>query len=69
MLLADHDWEARDGNVSVDPDASKIIDAPLSEMVSRAEKHDTSLRGIHRVSAIRWPGEGPATPRVVGPFP
>jgi len=38
---ADHDWEARGGNVRVDTDASKVIDAPLAEVVSIAEEHTT----------------------------
>jgi hypothetical protein len=38
---ADHDWESRGGSVAVNTDASKIIDAPLAEVASRAEEHTT----------------------------
>jgi hypothetical protein len=38
---ADHDWESRGGNVTVNTDASKIIDAPLAEVASLAEEHTT----------------------------
>ena len=38
---ADHDWEARGGYVSVDTDASKIIDVPLAKVASRAEENTT----------------------------
>jgi hypothetical protein len=36
---ADHDWESRDGGVAVNIDASKIIEAPLAEIASRAGEH------------------------------
>jgi SIR2-like domain len=38
---ADHDWEARGGSVSVDTDASKIIDVPLAEVAAVAEANTT----------------------------
>ncbi len=41
----DHDWEARGGSVSVDTDASKIIDAPLAEVASLAAANTTHPLG------------------------
>ncbi len=36
---ADHSFDGRGGGVSISTDASKIIDVPLAEVVSRAEEH------------------------------
>jgi hypothetical protein len=51
---ADHDWEARGGNVRVDTDASKIVDVPLAELASRAEEN---------TSFGRWISSGRAAPQ------
>ena len=38
-ISADHSFDGRGGAVSINTDASKIIDAPLAEVISRAEDY------------------------------